>query len=108
MKLCRLVPDKVEQAESFTRNEPAFELKQYVLFDISRNFYQEDIPSDILKCIRYTKMNNPENQAFIPQFRDMTRKDMQVQLLLSRYPIMLREIIGNRSKMLNMGSNLAS
>ena len=76
MKLCRLVPDRVEQAESFTRNEPAFELKQYVLLDISRNFFQEDIPSDILKCIKYTKITNLENQAYLPHLVDMARKDM--------------------------------
>ena len=76
MKLSKLVHDKIENTETFSRHEKVFELKQYILFDISKNFCQENIPSDILKCIKYTKLNNFETESYLPNFLDMTRKDM--------------------------------
>ena len=51
-------------------------------------------------------MKYEENQKYFPKFLDLTRSDMQVQLHLTKHNIMLREVIGDRTKMLKMASSI--
>jgi hypothetical protein len=106
MKLCKSVPDALEEHEPFSREDDPLELKQYIIFDIRLSLNNEDIPDQIFKCLRYSRMKNEENQKYFPKFLDLTRCDMQIQLQLSKHNIMLREIIGDRTKMLKMASSI--
>jgi hypothetical protein len=106
MKLCRSVPDELHEHEPFSRQDDPLELKQYITFDIRLSLNNEGIPDKIFQCIRYSRMKNEENQKYFPKFLDLTRSDMQVQLQLSKQNIMLREIIGDRTKMLKMAPSI--
>jgi hypothetical protein len=108
MKLSKEVPDKLPQFEPFSRQEDLTEQKQFIIFDLSLNMYNEGIPDQILKCLKYARNMKDASQQYLPRFIDLTRCGMQVQLQLSKHIIMLREIIGNRSKMVEMASSIGS
>jgi hypothetical protein len=108
MKLSKEVLDKLPQFEPFSRQEDLTEQKQFIIFDLSLNMYNEGIPDQIFKCLRYSRMKKGASQQYLPRFIDLTRCGMQVQLQLSKNIIMLREIIGNRSKMVEMASSIVS
>ena len=106
MKLCKSVPDELKEHEAFSRQDDPLELKQYIIFDIRLSLNNEGIPDQIFKCLRYSRMKYEENQKYFPKFLDLTRSDMQVQLQLTKHNIMLREVIGDRTKMLKMASSI--
>jgi hypothetical protein len=62
MKLSKEMPDKLPQFELFSRQEDLTEQRQFIIFDLSLNIYNEGIPDQIFKCIRYTRNKTNASQ----------------------------------------------
>jgi hypothetical protein len=44
------------------------------------NFYEEKMPDDIIRSIKYARISSREEQKYIPKFLGFTRNGMIAQL----------------------------
>jgi hypothetical protein len=93
----------VDGKEPYSRDVDSTSLKQYIEFDLTMNFYKEKLPDDIIRCIKYARISSREEQKYLPKFLGFIRNGMAAQLQLSKEPVMLRQIIGDRACMYRMG-----
>jgi hypothetical protein len=98
----------LQWSELFPRESDPDVAKCSFVFDLSKDFYSEQIPDDIMRCIKCTRLSSRFYHNYLPKFIDFTRNGMMAQLQMSKLPIMLREVIGDRALMLRKAQSIIS
>ena len=75
-------------------------------WDLTKNFYAEGIPDEIIKCVKYSQKTLASEHSIIPRYVDLYRNKMAVYLEVTKNEVLLRDLIGNRTLMHTIGSNI--
>jgi hypothetical protein len=96
----------IEQTERFSRDAPTAISFLYLHFDLIKNTYNEQVPEQVLRCLKKSRFNAVVKHEYLPNFVGFTRKGMTALLQLTVQPIMLRTIIGNRAEMAKLAPQI--
>ena len=82
--------------------EPAFE-DINIVWDLSKNFAEEDRPDDIARCIKFSLMAKNKRLTHIPKFEELYRDGVLIKLAVHVPRLRLRDVIGKSGVMLKIG-----
>lgn len=94
--------------ERFTRQEDSLQGNHFLHFDMVRNFYNEQLPANLLNCLKHSRASAKREDRWIPHFVNFNRHEMALSLQISLEPVMLRSIVGNRTLMARLAPKIVS
>jgi hypothetical protein len=96
----------IDEEEPFSRELDQDDASCTFVFDLKKDFYAEQIPDDIMRCIKYTRLSSRDDFKYLPKFLGFNRNGMMAELRMSKLPYMLREVIGDRAIMYRKGPTI--
>ena len=103
MKLAAEVPEKYEEFLRFSRKPQEAHMNPFLCWNLRPSLNEEMMPAEILKCMKLVKSEFGDDPKYLPRLVRFMRYETKIYLEQNLQPVMLRDVIGDRTRMLSIG-----
>ena len=103
MKLAAEVPERHEEFTRFSRKPQEAHMNPYLCWNLRTSLNEEEMPAEILKCLKLVKSDYGDDSKYLPRLLRFMRYGTNIYLEQNLQPVMLRDVIGDRARMLSIG-----